>query len=266
MVRILRGLIFLALIAIPIVFYSALNKDKKRYKAIPILNNSRPAQFKPAIALLFDDLGDSLSDLRELYSLDIPLTVSIIPNLKFSKNIAHIASRCGFSVFIHLPLEPKQEEIYQSPRFHFLSPGLSRRENEALLRDYLNSLRIAIGVNNHMGSKATEDGQFMGFLMKMIKKRGLAFVDSRTSLDSVAYQVCQQNGLICGFSEGFLDGIDELGHIEKQIDQLAREAKAKGKIIIIAHPRSNTLKALKKKIPWLKQKINFITLKEYFSL
>src|SRR3989338_4735292 len=111
MARILRGLIFLALIIIPVVFYSALNRDKNRYKSIPILNSQRSEEFKPSLALLFDDLGESLSDLRELYSLDIPLTVSIIPNLKFSKNIAYIASRCGFSVFIHLPLEPKQGEI-----------------------------------------------------------------------------------------------------------------------------------------------------------
>ena len=100
----------------------------------------------------------------------------------------------------------------------------------------------------------------------MIKNRGLAFVDSRTSLESVAYKVCQEKGLTCGYNQGFLDGIDELAHIEKQIDELSREAKTKGKIIAIAHPRPNTLKALKKKIPLLKQKVNFITLKEYFSL
>ncbi|MBU2251223.1 MAG: divergent polysaccharide deacetylase family protein, partial [Candidatus Omnitrophica bacterium] len=155
MARIIRGLIFFVLIVIPIVFYSTLNKDKNRSKTMSLLNSQQSDDLKPSVALIIDDLGESLSDLRELYSLDVPLTVSIIPNLKFSKNIANIASRCGFSVFIHLPLEPKQGEKYQSKRYRFLSPDLSQRENEALLRDYLNSLRVAVGVNNHMGSKAT---------------------------------------------------------------------------------------------------------------
>ena len=95
MSRVLRGLIFLALIIVPIVFYNSLNKNRDSSGSLLDFSDGQSSLEKPAVALIFDDLGESLSDLRELYTLDIPLTVSIIPNLKFSKNIAHIASRCG---------------------------------------------------------------------------------------------------------------------------------------------------------------------------
>ncbi|MCF7908688.1 MAG: divergent polysaccharide deacetylase family protein [Candidatus Omnitrophica bacterium] len=264
MAKILRIFIFIVLIIIPIVFYSSLNKSGDHSKSLLDLGKDQPS-LKPSIALIFDDLGGSLTELREIYSLDIPLTVSIIPNLKFSKNIAHIASRCGFSVFIHLPMEPKKSENYRTDQYRFISGSLSQRENKSLLRNYLNSIRIAIGVNNHMGSMATEDRELMSIFVQAVKNKGLIFVDSRTSLDSVAYEIAHRVGLPCGYNEGFLDAVNDLDHMQKQIDQLLKKAKEKGKIIIIAHPRAGTIEFLKQRVAALKEEVDFITIKEYFK-
>ena len=264
MAKILRVSLFVILIIIPIAFYSSLNKNSNRSRSLLNLGNDQPS-LKPSVALIFDDLGGSLAELREIYSLGIPLTVSIIPNLKFSKNIAHIASRCGFSVFIHLPMEPKKSENYRTDQYRFISSSLSQRENEALLRNYLNSIRIAIGVNNHMGSDATEDGELMSLFVRAVKNKGLIFIDSRTSLDSVAYEIAHRAGLACGYNEGFLDAVADPSHMQKQIDQLFRKAKDKGKIIIIAHPRASTMKFLKRRISALTEEVDFITIKEYFN-
>lgn len=264
MAKILRAFLFILLVIIPIIFYSSLNRDRNHPQSLLSLNDRR-SPLNPSIAFIFDDLGESLAELREIYSLDIPVTVSIIPKLKFSKNIAHIASRCGFSVLIHLPMEPKEGKSYRTDKYRFISGSLSKRENETLLRSYLNSIRIAIGVNNHMGSKASEEEPLMRLLMRAVKNKGLFFVDSRTSLNSVAYQVASQEGLVCGYNEGFLDAVASPDHMQKQIDQLIKKASDKGKIIIIAHPRESTIKFLKAKLGQLKEKVNFITLKEYFN-
>lgn len=221
---------------------------------------------RPLIALIFDDLGESLSDLREIYSLDTPLTISIIPNLKFSKNIAHIGSRCGFSVFIHLPLQPEEKDIYRTNKYKFISSDLSKKEIQFLLRKYLNSIRIAIGINNHMGSGATRDSSLMRIVLREIKNRGLIFVDSRTSTESVAYKIAREEGLVCGYNQGFLDSSDDIVEMGKRMDELISKAKEKGKIIIIAHPKKNTINFLKRKLPALKKKVEFITIKDYFNL
>lgn len=262
----LRVILLIILIAIPIIFYKSLNKRNERNPTSLFSNKGETRYHKPMIALIFDDLGESLGDLRELYSLGIPITVAVIPNLKFSKNIAHIASRCGFSVFIHLPLEPSEGVTFKTPKYRFISGDLSRREIISTLRQHLNSLRIAIGVNNHMGSKATEDSDLMKIVLSELKKRNLVFVDSRTSLESIAYDQARRQGLICGYNEGFLDAVDDIGEIQKRVNELIAKAKEKGKIIVIAHPRKNTIKFLKEKLPALKKEVEFITIKEYFDL
>ncbi len=264
MPKILRIIILAILIVSPIVFYKALNRQGSGL--LSHFSPVRNQQDLPKIALIFDDFGDSLSSLKEVYSLDIPLTISVIPNLKFSKNIAHIGSRCGFSIFIHLPLEPEGEKDFASPDYRIINNRLKPKEVETLMRQYLNSIRIAIGVNNHMGSKATQDVELMTAVLRLIKKRGLIFVDSRTSPHSVAYDLACREGLTCGYNEGFLDSDDDNLPIEKRMQELIIAAEDKGKIIVIAHPRKKTIKFLKKNLPALKDEVDFVTIKDYFNL
>jgi len=266
MAKSLRVLLFIALIVIPIFFYKTLNRKSNVNRQALSFSAGSQSFRRPKIALIFDDLGESLKDLKKIYSLDIPLTISVIPNLRFSKNIAHIASRCGFSVFIHLPLEPASSEQYQTDKYKFITSDLSEREVILLLRQYLNSIRIAIGVNNHMGSAATEDRKLMRIILNELKKRGLIFVDSKTSLKSIAYEQAREMELISGYNQGFLDAVDDIKVMEKRMKELKELAEANGKIIIIAHPRENTLKFLQEQLPLLREEIEFITIKDYFEL
>jgi len=265
MPKALKILVLIVLIVSPVIFYKTLNKQNIHSNDDSSSANSSYLGL-PKIALIFDDLGESLSDLKDLYALKIPLTISIIPNLKFSRNIAYIGDRCGFSIFIHLPCEPENQVNTDSLSYEFISSNLSKKKTESLLRRYLNSIRIAIGVNNHMGSKVTQDRFQMGLVVSAIKKRGLIFVDSRTSLDSVAYDVASQQGLRCGYNEGFLDAVDKPEEIKKRMDSLIAKAEAKGKIIVIAHPRSNTINFLKDNLLEIKKNIEFVTIEDYFEL
>ena len=266
MAKSLRIILLVALIITPIIFYKTLNRKNISNNKVLSFSAREGGLQRPKIAIIFDDLGESLRDLKEIYSLNTPLTISVIPNLKFSKNIAHIASRCGFSVLIHLPLEPASSQLYQTDKYRFITSDLSKREVISLLRQYLNSIRIAIGVNNHMGSLATENRQLMKIVLGELKKRGLIFVDSRTSLKSIAYEQAREMELISGYNQGFLDAIDSIKVMEERMEELKALAQEKGKIIIIAHPRRNTLRFLKAQLPLLREKIDFITIKDYFEL
>jgi len=266
MAKSLRITLLIALIIAPIIFYKALNRKSSPSHKVLSFSVRKEGLQRPKIALIFDDLGESLRDLREIYSLDTPFTVSVIPNLKFSKNIAHIASRCGFSVLIHLPLEPASSQQYQTDKYRFITSDLSKREVISLLRQYLDSIRIAIGVNNHMGSLATENRQLMKIVLSELKRRGLIFVDSRTSLKSIAYEQARKMELISGYNRGFLDAIDNIKSMEKRMKELKALAREKGKIIVIAHPKKNTLRFLKAQLPILREEIEFITIKDYFGL
>ncbi|MBU1121956.1 MAG: divergent polysaccharide deacetylase family protein [Candidatus Omnitrophota bacterium] len=265
--KISRIAIFIGLIFVPIIFSKVFNRQDQEIKSVlPVVGNKQNDVYRPKIALIFDDFGESLKDLKTLYSLDIPVTLAIIPGLKFSKNIAYIGSRCGFSIFIHLPFQPKAAARYNTKKYEFINSDLSKREIDDLLRYYLNYIRVAIGVNNHMGSGATEDEALMKYVLGVVKGKGLIFIDSRTSLNSVAYKVAKENNLICGYNEGFLDSVDDIDAIEKKMDSLVEKAKDKGKIIIIAHPKENTFSVLKNKIEELKKEVEFVTIRDYFGM
>lgn len=267
MEKVLRILLIIILILIPLVFYKSFTKrkEKKEERSIPLLHRETLSP-KPEIALIFDDLGQNFKDLDEIHSLNIPVTVAVIPGLKFSKDVAYLANRYGFSVLIHLPMEPKGKGKYGTQEIKFISASLTKRKLNSLLRYYLNSIRTAIGVNNHLGSKATEDQELMRAVLKAVKSNNLIFIDSRTSLDSCACEVAKQEEVLCGENEGFLDSVDVIESIKDKLNVLLQKASQKGKIIVIAHPKKDTFTVLKERLPSLKKKVKFITLKDYFGL
>jgi len=263
MAKTLRIILLFSLVISPIIFYKTLNK--KNDSPFEATVNAKQDNSRPEIALIFDDLGESLNELRDIHSLDVPLTISIIPGLKFSRNIAHIGSRCGFSVLIHLPMQPEAKNSYKTDRYKFISEDLKKREIASLLRYYLNSIRVAIGINNHMGSKVTQSREIMSLVLDEVKIRDFIFVDSRTSLKSVAYDIAKEKGIQCAYNSGFLDSFDDIEKMGQQMDELIIQAKEAGRIVVIAHPRKTTIKFLKDKLPLLRKKVKFITLKDYFK-
>ena len=116
-----------------------------------------------------------------------------------------------------------------------------------------------------MGSLASEDPKLMSVVMKAIKQKNLIFIDSKTSTKSVAYEVANSQGLICGYNEGFIDSVNGYEEMAKRLDRLVASAEKRGAVIAIAHPKKATIDFLKTKITEVTQRVDFITIKEYFD-
>ena len=82
------------------------------------------------------------------------------------------------------------------------------------LNNDLKAVPNVIGVNNHMGSFLTQDRKAMAVVLGEIKRKGLFFVDSRTTSKTVAYDVARKLGLKSAMRDVFLDDIeDEKGRL-----------------------------------------------------
>jgi polysaccharide deacetylase 2 family uncharacterized protein YibQ len=256
------------LVLAPLIFYKCFDTSAPPSRPHILLRNQDALSFvKPQVALIFDDLGENVKDLNNIYALGIPLTIAVIPDLKFSKNVAHIGYSCGYSVLIHIPMEPKEPpKGFVKIKDKFIGTHLTTGETKRLLRHYLNYVRIAIGVNNHMGSGVTEDKELMRLILEEVQKRDLIFIDSHTSGDSISCQVAQELGTPCHESSGFLDALDDPAHIKEKLYALIELAREKEKIIIIAHPDQTTLEVLAEELPLLKEQVEFVTLKNYLGL
>ena len=64
----------------------------------------------PVIAIVVDDFGYFNNSLvREFLALDIPLTISVIPELKHSAKICALAKEAGKEILCHMPMEPESD-------------------------------------------------------------------------------------------------------------------------------------------------------------
>jgi hypothetical protein len=89
--------------------------------------------------------------------------------------------------------------------------------------------------------------------MQMIKHHKLFFLDSRTSKDSLAYEVAQKIGVPTAQRQIFLDNEADATKITQQLHHLATLAHEQGSAIGIGHPYPATLQALHHFLPTLRQ-------------
>ncbi|PZO85081.1 MAG: hypothetical protein DI626_07740 [Micavibrio aeruginosavorus] len=110
------------------------------------------------------------------------------------------------------------------------------------------------GINNHMGSRLTQDKDAMARLMQILKKRGLYFVDSKTIDTSVAARQAAAAGIPYAERDVFLDHQDTEAFVAAALVKTEAVAKRRGYAVAIGHPKDHTINALKRWIPTLKAK------------
>jgi polysaccharide deacetylase 2 family uncharacterized protein YibQ len=216
----------------------------------------------PKIAIVIDDLGGEKKISQELLRWDLPITFSILPFTPYSKTLAGEAHRKGKEVILHLPMEP-----HGYPQ---IRPGegvlLEQMDEASFLRQLSRDIEAVPhikGVSNHMGSRLMEDPEKMKIVFSELKRRGLFFLDSRTTPQTIGLQVAQSVGLKAMERSIFIDNSSTEEDIKQQLEQLIQLSLSKGKAIGIGHPHPSTLKFLKEMIPKMKEKgIDVVPLSE----
>jgi polysaccharide deacetylase 2 family uncharacterized protein YibQ len=204
-----------------------------------------PGQAK--LAILLDDLGSDRDTADQIFALPFPLTISVLPQHTHSVEIADEARRRGYEVMLHLPMQSVGKE---QPERQELRSEMPESQVSALVDQFLSEVPGVQGVNNHQGSQATTDPMLMGELMRALRVHHMFYVDSRTTAATVAYDIARQEGVPAAFRNvPFLDDVESVTAIEKQISLAMHGAKEKGEAIAIGHPHPATLEALRTMLP-----------------
>ena len=218
----------------------------------PIASQRAPASHAGVnanLAIILDDLGYDRAADDSLLALPFPLTVSVIPHLPLSSEVAEEAYRRGDQVLLHLPMESESQDVKQESVE--LRVGMSSQQVESVLAGMLETVPHAAGVNNHEGSRATADSALMQELMPALRERGLFFIDSRTTTGTVAYDVAERSGVAAASRKVFLDDNPAKEAIQAQLNLAARDAVRDGSAIAIGHPHPATIAALAEMLPQL---------------
>lgn len=202
------------------------------------------------VAIIVDDLGQSLNAAGALLDLRAPLTFSVMPGLRHSRETADEAHARGVEVMLHLPMQPLLDSA-PDVSAREIRVGMSPAEVDGIIASGLASVPYADGVNNHMGSRATADPRLMRAVMAELAARRLFYIDSRTVADSVALAEARRAGIPAFYRSVFLDDTPSVAYTRNQLEKLCRIAEDQGVAIAIGHPYPTTIAALGRFLPEL---------------
>lgn len=204
---------------------------------------------KARIAIIIDDMGLSMKAASRLAQIDRDLSFSVLPHTERSEEIASYLHSRGCDVLVHIPMEGAAGK---NPGRGAIMSDMDEYKMLSILKNDLNSITYAIGASNHMGSRITQDRDKMTVIIDELKRRGLFYIDSMTSPDSVCLDVARDAGEPFARRDVFLDNELNTLYITGQLDRLKKVATKNGYAIGICHPHDETIAVLEKEIPRLR--------------
>lgn len=201
----------------------------------------------PMIAIVIDDMGVDRGRSEKIWHLPAPLTLSFLTYADDLDAQTEQARSAGHELMLHMSMEPTSNTIDAGP--NVLISGMSTGELQGLVEWGMDRFKGYVAVNNHMGSRFTQDVDGMRVVLGEIKRRGLFFLDSRTSGRTVGSKVAIELGVQHLERNVFLDNETTEASVLKQLEQTEALAVRRGFAIAIGHPRDATIGVLKTWLP-----------------
>ncbi len=234
---------------------AAQRRKRRKGVATPVPAPSTPrptATLSPTrrgkLAILLDDAGQSMEFVPAAAALPEPVAVAVLPFLPHSVDTAAELHRTGHEIWLHLPMEPTGYPR-RNPGPGAVLISMPEEDVRRTVRSALNNVPFIVGVNNHMGSRATANLRVMTWVMQEISARGLRFIDSRTTAATVAEEAARAQGIRAGRRKVFLDNNYSEAAIERQLAEAIYRARREGELIAIGHLHGPTLRVLERELP-----------------
>ena len=203
---------------------------------------------QPRIVIVIDDMGNNLAQGKAALALPGPVTYAVLPHSAHGRPLALAANRLGKDVMLHAPMANTQN-LKLGPGA--LTPDLSETRFKEVLNAGLDAVPYAVGLNNHMGSLLTRQRTPMRWVMEVAKSRGLFFLDSRTTVGSIAWKTARNEGVPALSRDIFLDHEQTEVFLSRQFVRAVKIARKFGSAVVIGHPYPITTRFLEKAIPAL---------------
>jgi len=223
-------------------------------KKTPQDTRKLPKDKRPVVAIIIDDFGYDMDLAKRFLALDAELTCAVIPHSVYFRQIAQLAAKEGREVMLHQPMEPNEYPMIDPGPGALLS-SMSPDERIKQLNANIDLIPGVIGVNNHMGSKTTTMSDEMNQVFTVLKKRGLFFVDSRTTAATLSQSSARLFKVPFAERDVFLDHVRKESEIRAQLEHLINIAEVHGKALGIGHPYEITYEVLKKALPEMKKRV-----------
>ena len=203
--------------------------------ALPKEERPEPAprpEVEARIAVVVDDVGYNLEGLKAFLAIPFPIAFAVLPNLPHSAEAARLIEAAGRELLLHMPMEALNGE---NPGPGAILTSQDDRQIERILAASFAELPAAVGMNNHMGSKATADQRVMDVVMRYLAARRLFFLDSRTTADTLAPALAERYGVRLLSRDVFVDNETDAAYIVKAVRKGVDLARSRGQAVLIGH-------------------------------
>jgi len=201
--------------------------------------------FAGKLSIVIDDFGYRPVQENQVLALPSAISVAVLPNAPHAREMATKAHNQGHEVLIHLPMAPLSKQPLEKDT---LRPEMSSSEIERIIREAVNNVPYAIGLNNHMGSAMTSSLFGMQKVMQALEQYNLYFLDSMTIGNSQAMRAAAGTGVKVIKRKVFLDDSQKEADIRVQFNRAIELARKNGSAIAIGHPHPSTVRVLQQMV------------------
>jgi len=202
-------------------------QNKKITKNLPVVREKQ-------IFLVIDDAGLTLQQAHQFLDIPIPMTIAIMPHRRVCRKVAFLVQQDPKKeAILHQPMEAKRKSA--NPGRGAIYDQMGNKEVDLILEDNLLTVPGVIGINNHMGSRITENGRIMKEILTFCQSRNLFFLDSKTSYNSIVPRIANDLQIHLEQRDVFLDIVHKRSVIQKRWEEAQRKANNKGYVVVIGH-------------------------------
>ncbi len=222
---------------------SKIEQDTKKEKIV-VAKIVPPRLAVKQVAIIIDDIGHDMKSLRDLLNIDADITFAVLPLLPHSREAAETLHKANREILLHLPMEPLSYPK-EKPGAGALFTEMNDAEIVSQLEKNMASVPYVSGVNNHMGSKFMADEEKLAPVFRQLKKRGLFFIDSRTTPSSKTPSVAKRVHLTVASRRVFLDNDRDYQKIYQILMNVIETPAGGAPLIVIGHPYPETIRAIR---------------------
>ncbi|MCL2181494.1 MAG: divergent polysaccharide deacetylase family protein [Treponema sp.] len=201
----------------------------------------RPSENLGSVVFVIDDAGNNLRELDPFLRLPMPLTIAVLPGLPYSVEAANRIRASGKEVILHQPMEAIGA---QNPGPGAIYTGMSAEEIREILSRNIAEVGPVSGINNHQGSKITMDREAVETILSFCAERGIYYLDSRTTPQTVVPAVAGRLGIRIVERNVFIDNEQDKSSMQNSITGGLERAQRDGVVVMIGHTWSPQLAPL----------------------
>lgn len=207
------------------------------------------ADTRPRIAVVITGLGLSgAATETAIQQLPGAVTLAFSPYAKNLDQWMSLARTAGHEVLLDLPMEPIDYPRHD-PGPYTLLTSLDPKQNLFKMQWLLSRGTGYVGVTNQMGSRFTTSGSDLEPVIKTMKSRGLLFLDSRASDQSVAAKMAQQVDMPWAVNNRFIDAEASRPAIDARLAEIEEIAKKSGYAVAMGSAYPVTMERIAAWIP-----------------